>query len=304
MNFKQRFFRMINGKEALSQVDGTDLFVKIDDANRSALQQTLLGMYEDICRVCEQNRLTVFLAGGSALGAVRHQGFIPWDDDLDLAMTRRDFRKFRKVFDQELGETYFLLAPNGDLPAKSRFPKIVRKGTLFREITDASEEQFCGVFLDIFLIDNIPESRLLQKMKEFRCNVLEFIAGQVLVYEVNSPEIKELYSRIGTWNYYLRRGIGFLFSFRSSAKWNDCIDRAVQYKGKTALCGLPTGSKHYLGEVFQKEDIFPARYLSFAGSQAAVFHNVEKYLKNLYGDYMTIPDEAKRARHYVKEMKL
>lgn len=296
--------KITDGKRAIRQSNTSDLFVEINAQNRLALQQTLLDMYDDIRRICDRNHLTVFLAGGSALGAVRHQGFIPWDDDLDLAMTRRDFRKFQRIFEKELGEKYFLLAPNGDLPAKSRFPKIVKKDTLFREITDASEEQFCGVFLDIFILDHIPENRLLQKWKEFRCNLLEFIAGQVLVYEVNTPEIRELYSRVGRWNYYLRRGLGFLFSFRRTETWYDCIDRAVQYQGKTSLCGLPTGSKHYLGEVFQKSDIFPVRYLPFEGRKAAVFFKVEKYLENLYGDYMTIPDEADRARHYVKEMRL
>ncbi len=301
IRFLTKFF---NSKQVLNHVSGEDLFVEITDKERNDLQKILLEMYDDVRSICDQNHLTVFLAGGSALGAVRHQGFIPWDDDLDLAMTRRDYRKFSRLFERELGEKYFLLEPNGELPAKSRFPKIVKKDTLFREITDASEEQLCGVFLDVFILDNIPQNRFAQKMKEFRCNTLEFIAGQVLVYEINTPEMKELYSRAGKWNYYLRKWIGFLFSFRSTRKWYDYIDLAVQYQGKTALCGLPTGSKHYLGEVFQKTDIFPARYLPFAGRQAAVFHNVEKYLQNLYGDYMIIPDEADRARHYVKEIRI
>mgnify|MGYP000934529859 FL=1 len=72
-------------------------------------------MYSDILRVCEKYNIRVMLGGGSALGAVRHGGFIPWDDDLDLIMPREDYNKFISVFDKELSDLYEITSPNSKL---------------------------------------------------------------------------------------------------------------------------------------------------------------------------------------------
>ena len=79
------------------------------------MKQCLLEMYSDILRVCEKYNIRVMLGGGSALGAVRHGGFIPWDDDLDLIMPREDYNKFISVFDKELSDLYEITSPNSKL---------------------------------------------------------------------------------------------------------------------------------------------------------------------------------------------
>ena len=85
------------------------------------LQLCLLGIYKDVRHVCDKYEIPLYLMGGSALGAVRHKGFIPWDDDLDVAMTRRDYRRFCEVFEQELSQKYTLNAPNYCDNARVRF---------------------------------------------------------------------------------------------------------------------------------------------------------------------------------------
>ena len=94
------------------------------------LRTAFLGAFRDLVACCDQHHLTVMLIGGSVIGAVRHQGFIPWDDDLDIAMPRADFEKLKSIFNKELGEKYILSSPNYQDNAANRFPMMLVKDVL------------------------------------------------------------------------------------------------------------------------------------------------------------------------------
>ena len=304
-DFMRLFDGLIHGKSALGAVDASDMLVLIDEKLRKKIQADLLEMYLAVYNVCKKYDIIPYLVGGSALGAVRHQGFIPWDDDLDIGMIRTDYNKFQQIFMKELGDKYRLIAPNYQGNAKNRFPKIIKKNTLYREILDAKDDESCGLFLDIFILENVPDNALKRKLKGIICNGLEFIGGQVFFYEHRDSMVKTLYLRAGKTNYYIRFLIGGIFSFLKSSRWFDIIDKAVQYDDDTTLlCGIPTGRKHYFGEILEKRKLLPATYLSFEGYKLPVFKGVDYYLKNLYGDYMMIPPVEKRERHYIKKCKL
>lgn len=279
-----------------------DILMEIDSDTRVKLQAAILDMYKDILNVCKQHNIAPYLIGGSALGAVRHQGFIPWDDDIDIGMTRDDYRKFVKIFDAELGDRYIINAPNVTPKPKTRFTKVFKKGTVCREATD-KEDSLNGLFLDIFIIENVPRNKLIRKIKGTYCNALQFISSQVYLYENDNPALKALYSHSGEENYKSRMRIGRIFSFRSAEKWFNAVDKAVQHKKKTGLYAIATGRKHYFGEIFEEDIFFPVQYRTFVDIEAPLFNNLDVYLRNLYHDYMQLPPEDKRERHYVVELK-
>ena len=98
-----------------------------------------------IDKICRENNLKYTIFYGSLIGVERHQGFIPWDDDLDIGMIRTDYNKFQQIFMKELGDKYRLIAPNYQGNAKNRFPKIIKKNTLYREILDAKDRRKAGM---------------------------------------------------------------------------------------------------------------------------------------------------------------
>ena len=136
------------------------------------LRTAFLGAFRDLVACCDQHHLTVMLIGGSVIGAVRHQGFIPWDDDLDIAMPRADFEKLKSIFNKELGEKYILSSPNYQDNAANRFPMMLVKDTLFVEAGNSPEDESAKIKLDIFIIENIPENVVHRTIKGLWCTVL------------------------------------------------------------------------------------------------------------------------------------
>lgn len=268
------------------------------------LKNVLTEMVLDVLHVCEAHGFSLMLAGGSALGAVRHQGFIPWDDDLDLMMTREDYVKFCAIFEQTLGDKYLLIAPNHGELYQTRFPKIMKRNTVLRSITDVDSPMLCGIYLDVFLLENIPANRFIQRMKGLWCNLLMFIGSRVYLYERNNPVFQAHMSGTEEAQRALKATlrIGKAFSMIPSRKWSDWVDKAVQYKKETGLLGLPTGRKHYFGEILNKSAFLPPSYGTFEGHRVPLPADCDAYLRNLYGDYMQIPPVDKREKHFIVEL--
>lgn len=270
------------------------------------LKTCLVEMYLDIAHVCERNGLCLMLGGGSTLGSVRHKGFIPWDDDLDLLMPRKDYNKFAELFEKELSDKYILVAPNRSAPAKTRFPKIIKKGTTFRELTDLYSEFYCGVFLDIFILENVPKNIIHRTLKGVLCSGLMYMGAQAYWYEHQGEAIRRHMLRTveGTKAYKKKRIIGRLCAVIPSYRWYNMIDSAVQHKHETGLMGIPTGRKHYFGEILPTFVYLPVSEGIFENHTVKLPHNCDAYLRNLYGNYMEIPPVEKRERHLIVDFSL
>ncbi len=296
--------KFLNSKEATNDLARNSTLLKeMDDLTVRKMQDTLFEMYHDVKPVCDKYNISLYLIGGSALGAVRHHGFIPWDDDMDLAMTRSDYERFKSFFEEELGEKYILNAPNYSEKPCHKYPRVLKKDSYYRAIIDSDREDLHCIFLDLFIIENTPDSAALRKLKGTYCNFLYIMSWEVFIWENRNKEVKEFLMSGGAYNYYIRVVIGFLFSFKSSAKWFNIFDKAIQHNNNdTKYCCLATGRKRYFGEVFKRDQFFPGVKEIFEGEQVLLFQDLDNYLKNLYGDYMKIPPAEKRERHNVCEV--
>ena len=277
--------------------------ITVDDELLVEMHRTMLGMYKDVAAVCDKYKIRLFLIGGSALGAVRHKGFIPWDDDMDLSMTRSDYKRFCRIFEKELGDKYILNAPNYSPYAKNRFPRILKKDSHLRTIIDNNDPELQKIFIDLFILDNCPNNPVLRKIKGTYCNFLLVMSWLVYIYENRDERLKDFLTSAGTANYYVRIAAGKLFSFRRSYEWFNTFDKAAQHHNeKSEYMCLPCGRMRYFGEIFRRDQFLPGRFEEFEGEKVRIFTDKDPYLRNLYGDYMQLPPEEKRERHNVVEL--
>lgn len=298
---------MPSNKEKLNSLRKKYATRVLSEEEEIRLKKALLKCFADVQRVCDKYNLSIMLGGGSCLGAIRHRGFIPWDDDLDVNMPREDFEKLKLVFDGELGDKYELNAPNYSKKSLSRFPKILVKNTKFVELGMSINDPKAMIKIDLFTAENIPDNPFIKNFKGMFCNLLMGIAGAVSAYESYQLVRNEgLYRE----NEELRnsgkqkRIIGFFFSlFGNRQVWFNRIDRHIQYGKESKHIGFPTGRRHYFGEIHEVFSVLPLSEAQFENLKVNVPGDADAYLRKLYGDdYMQIPPEKEREGHFVVDI--
>ena len=270
---------------------------KLTDDELARVQQIYLQMVSDIVGTCKKENIFMTLSGGSVLGAIRHKGFIPWDDDMDINMPRRDFERLKDSFDTLFQGKYTFRAPNhkphsGYRCGKFECPQV--------KILDASGF-WHGLTIDVFILENLPDSSLLRFLFGLRSEFWRIVAGLVFEYESylvvhNDDSSVSIGRRICLL-------AGRLLSFRKSEKFFDKVDRVNQWKNeKSKYVGIPSGRLHYFGEIYSREGMMEAMWVPFENTTLPIPKGYDMYLKTLYGDYMTIPQEEKREHHYIRSI--
>jgi len=273
------------------------------------LKMALLEIYRDVARLCCEHGLTLMLCGGSCLGAVRHQGFIPWDDDLDLMMPRRDYERLKQLLTEgALGEQYEFLFPQRGHDSLCMFMKIFRKGTLCVEMGNEYTDFPKGICVDIFPLDGASANPFFRKLVGFVANGLRLSAN--MVYEATYPVSEATrnmrnISGAGGWMVRIRQVLGRLLSIVPHRCWVNGFDALVCNESAQGLLAIPTGRKLYGGEIFPADVYLPPQKAMFEGVEVWIPNQVESYLVNLYGtNYMQLPPVDKRERHFIVEFKL
>lgn len=266
-----------------------------DDVER--MHEVLLSIYDDIYAYCEKHSLKLIAGGGTALGTVRHKGFIPWDDDMDLNLVRADYEEFKKHFDEELGSRYDLLAPGYEKGASCFLMRVLKKDTTLLNMIDENSPYSTGIYIDITPIDYAPNWRATRKIKGYIADMLRFISYSVYWYQYKSRSLEQYMMNSEGKSYYRFRILtGAIFGFRSSEKWFITFDRFIRGKASEFVT-VAAGRKKYCGETFPVTVFFPLSKASFEGREIYVYKDVDRYLSSLYGDYMKIPEAEDREHH-------
>lgn len=249
--------------------------------NLRACQLKQLSILEEIDRICKKNNLTYWLDGGTLLGAVRHNGFIPWDDDIDIGMPLADMQQFIQLAPLELKEGLFLQTSLSDPSSKESIIKIRDLNSLYIEYGDDFNADYQkGLFVDIFPFINYPSlpKSLVKKL---------------------AKGISKSRSILTTQHYYSLRSFAEFFYFTAKywickSLWHTlCLFR----KKDTYISNILHNNGY--GIMHRQDSVFPVSEISFEGKTFKAPANPDAYLKDLYNNYMEIPSEDKRKIHAI-----
>lgn len=258
------------------------------------LQKVLLHIFDDVLTICREHDLRYILIGGTAIGALRHKGFIPWDDDIDIAMPRADFEKFSAIVREAYGEKYSMLHPQDEQNYGRVIPKIRLRGTEYRTILERDLDE-CGIFIDIFPMENVSDNGLLRTLQGVMSMGFGFALACRRIYKGR----REFRKMLGGAGFYLKCAIGFCLSFASIEKWAKWTDYwySICKNDNSRWVSLPTDERHYFGELNLRENLCQTREGVFEGRSVTLPADADNYLRDIYGDYMVIPPVDKQVRN-------
>lgn len=282
----------------LKTVKQSDSLIIVSDELLQRIHSDLIIMMDDIVEVCEANHIKWFLSGGGILGAVRHKGFIPWDDDIDIFMERSDYEKFKSIFNETMSKKYRLRKP-GDEGYLLNIAQIQKVGTKVQMI-QSTEDSDEGLFVDIFILENTYNDvirrcvhGIVSTFFLFVCSAMRMEACKINIIKYSDGDENIIHE------VQKRARFAHFFQFWSLEKWLMIADRYfshVKERGRLLVC--PGGSKHFFGEIFESKWFDEPTKRKFENETWNVPNPPEKYLSVRYGrNYMELPKEEDRERH-------
>ena len=266
------------------------------------LQLTQVEILKDIDAFCKANDIEYFIVYGTAIGAVRHGGFIPWDDDIDIAMRREEYERFMSIAKEGMADKYDILNIEETLGYISCFAKVSKKGTRFWEATNTNEEYEQGIFVDIFPFDKAAAEKDVRS-KDFRKAWV--LARICMLCEIpdpiippNLPSVAKAIAKFGCrMVHYILRVIGldkkriYKMYLKEVTKYNE-VEELTFRTDYSALEPEPI--------LISEEKLLPLSMIKFEGVEFPCPRDIDAHLRGVYGDYMEIPPVEKRHNHMAK----
>lgn len=257
------------------------------------MQLTELDMLVEFDRVCRKNDIKYVLFGGSLLGAVRHQGYIPWDDDADIGMLREDYDRFKAHLNELNPSICYFQDHDTDPEYRWGYGKLRRTGTKYIRVGQEHLKCKTGIFVDVFPMDDIPLNVFGQIIQNWKC----FVLRKILWSEVARVHSKSFWK---IW-FTLLSKIPVSFVFYRYEKYAKC-SRSTSPNRVRCLSFPPTGTLYKKNPISQRYGMPKSWFTDrteyeFEGKLFYSSRDYDTVLKYIYGDYMKLPDAKGREQH-------
>ncbi len=271
-----------------------------DNSELRKLQLTILELLKLFKEICEKHHLRYFMVGGTMLGAIRHQGFIPWDDDLDVGMPRPDYEKFIKIAKQELPAGFLFLNYKQDEEYKRYFSRIVDQNV---EIYNASnsKEIVENAWLDIFPYDGMPKGKLRRKAHFW------YLTGWRLLYHMSCFDELVNLNRPGRPKYQQ-----FIINFIHVTKIGHNLNTKklmrriekglMKYDYEKADYLVSFFGSYMTREIIPKSMLGELTYYPFESIQMLGAEFSDDFLTHFYGDWEKPPKDGNKDKHNIRKI--
>lgn len=267
--------------------------IDIDQETLKQIQKIQLEMLEEVDRICKKCNIRYNIIAGTLLGAVRHGGFIPWDDDADVALLRPEYEKFRKACKTELDTSRFYFQDHRNTKGyRWGYGKLRRKNTLFLRENQEHMPYAQGIFIDVFPIDGVPDHYFLRSLKNFECFcVRKILWAKVGKVADHNPLMRKWYSLLDkipeqtVFRYYH-------IMIHNANRKNTRMVRILMYP-------TPNDEWGYYRKWYEN-----SKDIVFEGKVFRGIADYDSYLSFKFGSYMELPPEEKRKVHPVSKLKV
>ena len=287
--------------------DKSDI-IFLDDEGLKRYQAELLKMISDVFKFFDENGIQYSLSGGSILGAVRHKGFIPWDDDVDINIPRESYDKLVTLFetDQDFSSRYYLQSPKSHPELGLHVSQIRKRGTVARRKYDYAAKE-CGISIDLYIVENVFDQPIKRFLQGFTSMFLTFALASVRETK-NHALMKEMFRLEGRKLNYSggKLMVGWFFGIIPMKTWLTWLDKCNSSckDPHTKYVSIPTGRKHFRRETYLRENMNVYKKVPFETEMVNIPVWSEEYLEMFYGkDYMVVPSADKREQHLFLELK-
>lgn len=239
-----------------------------------------------IDEICKSNNIPYYIVGGTLLGAIRHKGYIPWDDDIDIAMFRKDYQKLLTIMTNDNSNQYFNQNIDTDYSYVKYIPKIRLNGTKFVERKFKDLDMHHGIYIDVFILDKVDIKKDISIDRRVKLSN----------YLLRIKEIKTGLYKSSTYSKTFRNKIlGKIFKVIPSTVINKLIHYIYSMSNNNNIYVTNFGSQYgWRKQTFPIDVYGEGTHLEFEGHQFMAPAKWEVILKSLYGDYMKLPPEEKR----------
>ena len=277
-------------------------FKEYDDFTLKRIQEVELEILKDFMDICDRHGLDYFGIAGTGIGALHHHGFIPWDDDIDVAMPRDDFEKLLPLVEKEMGDKYLIMNaeryPNYPLMTT----RMTMRGTKFKEEALKNIDAPLGIFLDLYPLDKVSdnpkEARRQARDAWFWSKILILRSIPFPMLGFSGWKAKIIHAICGLAHLVL--SILHVPKTWIYKKAYEAETRSNHYT-KTKNLDFFCDTTPYMN-LYAVKDIYPLRKLPFEDVELNFPHNLHNNLTGMYGDYMQLPPEEKRKNHYPYEL--
>lgn len=272
--------------------------------SKDEIRESLVAIMEEIDRVAKLLGIRYFMHAGTLLGAIRHKGFIPWDDDVDLAIFRDDYEKLVENFNNLANPRYRLIYFTNTREYLWNFAKVIDLKTCLKEYTLNPPFDY-GLYVDLFALDYFDFKSSEEKVN-FRDNIIRFNRAQMITNFRYAPHVRKFYNLWIMMHYKWGHRFSYLFAdpVVNLKKWDDYVRYYShgQVTDHVLAVFAPIPTPKMVNVPFKAEWFSESIDVEFEGRMFPVPKGYDSILKILYGDYMQLPPENKRKGEHFKSV--